>query len=683
MQNLSTLCATCACLALCLPGAAVAEATLPVVTVTPGPEALSVPSTPQATQDLRRIPGAAEVVPDTAFKAGPAQTVKDVLGAVPGVVTQNRWGPDARISIRGSGLSRNYGNRGVNLFIDGIPVNTADGLFDLFEIDPTAYRHVEVYKGANALRYGANALGGAVNFVTPSGRDAERLDARLDAGSFGYRRAQASTGGADGALDYFITGSAERWDGYRAHSQGRQQRVSANVGYRAFADAETRFYLNASTWRSRLPGELTRDPALETPRTANGFFSLVDQQRNIDALRVAAKTTLRFGAATVEAGVFGTRRHVMHPIYQWLDYRVDDYGGFLRATDDRQVNGYRHRVVAGLQLHNGAIDNRQFVNLPGAVKGPLVASNVDRSRNLSAYVEDAFFVRPDLALIAGAQFHHAVRQRRDRFLSDGDASGGRSHDSFSPRLGILWDVDPQWQVFANVSRSAEAPTFDVNSFASAASSAADAQTGTTFEIGTRGRRRDLHWDIAVYRAEIRKELQCLGDPATPGACTVTNAGRTVHQGIEAGIGFALWRSMLRAGDRVGFNAAYSYNGLFFRGDARYGNKRLPGVPPHLLRAELVYRHPAGFHAGPGVEWVPRRYFADNANTLAIAPHTVWNLRLGFEDARSGWSAYLEARNLLDRRYIASTVVVETANAASALFHPGTGRSLHGGLRYTW
>ncbi len=42
--------------------------------------------------------------------------------------------------------------------MDGIPINTADGLFDLFEIDPTAYRYVEVYKGANALRYGANSL---------------------------------------------------------------------------------------------------------------------------------------------------------------------------------------------------------------------------------------------------------------------------------------------------------------------------------------------------------------------------------------------------------------------------------------------------------------------------------------------------------------------------------------------
>ena len=136
---------------------------------------LTVPNTAQATAAIQRTPGGVDVIPDTAFKNGPASTIKDVLGWVPGVITQTRWGPDARVSIRGSGLSRSYGNRGLNVYMDGIPINTADGLVDLFEMDPTAYRYVEVYKGANALRYGANSLGGAVVFVTPTGRDASAV----------------------------------------------------------------------------------------------------------------------------------------------------------------------------------------------------------------------------------------------------------------------------------------------------------------------------------------------------------------------------------------------------------------------------------------------------------------------------------------------------------------------------
>lgn len=685
MKKLLLASATLATIAMPLSHFAYAQATLPVVKVTPGPEAgaLTVPDTEQATAEIQRTPGAVEVVPDTAFRNGPARTVQDVLGSVPGVVTQTRWGPDARISIRGSGLSRSYGNRGVNMFMDGIPINTSDGLFDLFEIDPTAYRYVEVFKGANALRYGANALGGAVNFVTPTGRDASRLDARVDAGSFGYLRSQASTGAVDGDTDYFITGSAERWDGYREHSEGHQERVAGNIGYRFSADAETRFYLNANTWRSRLPGEVSKEAALNAPRKADAYFVLVDQQRNIDSLRLANRTTLRFGSGTVDIGVFGVARHVMHPIYQWLDYTVRDYGGFVRGTTVRELGGLRHRIVAGVNVHDGTVDNEQFANLPGAVKGPLAASNVDRSRNVSVYAEDSIFVRTDLAVVAGGQYQHTVRDRQDRFLPDGDQSGRRTYDHFSPKLGLLWDVDPDWQVFANVSRSAEAPSFDANSFSSPASSSIEAQTATTMEFGTRGRRPDFTWDLAVYRSRIRNELQCLTSAATPATCTVRNAGRTVHQGIEAGIGFAFLRSVFTTGDRTWFNATYTYSDFFFDGDARYGHNRLPGVPPHLVRAEILYKRADGFYAGPNVEWMPKGYHADNANQLAVDSYALLNLRIGNETAGPGWSGYVEGRNLLDKRYISSTVVVETANPDSALFHPGTGRSVHAGLRYRW
>ena len=669
-----------------MPQAAHAQAALPEVTVTAEPArepaSLTVPDTAQATADIERTPGGVEVVPDTAFKAGPAQTVKDVLGWVPGVFAQPRYGEDARISIRGSGLSRNYGNRGINMYMDGIPINTSDGLVDNFEIDPTAYRYVEVYKGANALRYGANSLGGAVNFVTPTGRDAAAFEGRVDLGSFGYRRLQASTGGASGPADYFITGSAQRFDGYRDHSDGHQQRLSANVGYRFSQDAETRFYVNVNAIRQRLPGEVTKASALLSPWKADPEFERLDQQRNIDSQRVANKTTLRFGPTTLEFGVFAVHRHVMHPIYQWLDYHVHDYGGFARATDDRPVGGFRNRLVVGTSIHDGKIDNNQYENRTGAVKGALAASNIDRSKTLSVYAEDSFYVRPHLVLVTGLQFQHVVRDRRDRFLSDGDQSGRRTYDNFSPKLGVLWEVDPTWQVFANVSRSAEAPTFDANTFASAASSSVKAQTATTFEIGTRGRRPDLTWDVSIYRAHLRNELQCL-TTSTWSPCTVVNADRTVHQGVEAGLGVAFLRSAFATGDRVWFNAAYTYSDFSFDRDARYGDNRLPGVPPHHLRAEVLYRHPGGFYVGPNVEWMPRSYFADNANTLQVDPYTLLNLRLGYDNPSERWSAYLEARNLLDKRYIANVAIAGTATPTSALFNPGNGRSIHAGVQVRW
>jgi iron complex outermembrane receptor protein len=81
--------------------------------------------------------------------------------------------------------------------------------------------------------------------------------------------------------------------------------------------------------------------------------------------------------------------------------------------------------------------------------------------------------------------------------------------------------------------------------------------------------------------------------------------------------------------------------------------------------------------------VPEAFFADNDNQLALQGHRLWNFRIGYADKAAGWSGYIEGRNLLDRRYISSMVVAGTADAASPLFSPGTGRAVYAGLRMRW
>ena len=634
--------------------------------------------TAQAVEEIQRTAGGVAVVPDTAFKNGPVQNIKDILGYVPGVVTQPRMGDDARISIRGSGLSRNYGGRGVSLFYDGVPLNTSDGLYDLYEIDPSAYRYAEVFKGANALRYGSNALGGAINLVTPTGRDASALDARFDAGSFGYFKGAASTGGVSGALDYFGTLSLSQIDGYRQHSNGDAIRFSGNVGYQVTPDVDTRFYVAAASTNQRIPGEITKAQVLNTPTMANAFWVFGDQQRNVDSFRISNKTTWRVDSTTVEFGAFYTNRHVDHPIFQYLDYTVDDYGGFVRANDEREIAGLRNRLIVGANLHNGVLDTNQYVNLAGAVKGALASSMVDTSTNFSLYAEDTLYVQSDVAFILGMSYLDASRDRRDRFLANGNQSGNKSYGIWSPRLGLLWDVDADWQVFANVSRSAEIPTYDVNAFSTPANSNLTAQRATTYEIGTRGRRGNFGWDIALYRSNIKGELQCLA--TCPASCAISNAGNTVHQGLEAGLDALFPLSAFAQDDAIALLAAYTYSDFFFVRDARFGDNELPGVPQHFLRAEMLYKHSSGVYAGPNIEWAPGRYFADNANSLTVDPYALVNIKAGY-DTGSGWSGYIEGRNLADKRYISTVAVTGFANAGSEIFNPGMGRSVYGGLRY--
>ena len=76
---------------------------------------------------------------------------------------------------------------------------------------------------------------------------------------------------------------------------------------------------------------------------------------------------------------------------------------------------------------------------------------------------------------------------------------------------------------------------------------------------------------------------------------------------------------------------------------------------------------------------------DHANLLSYGGHTRWDARIGWK-ARHGLTLFFAARNLLDRRYIASTagVLDRARNPSSlAIFLPGSVRTLTAGLEYPW
>src|SRR5690606_34164948 len=243
-----TFLATALAVAMGLSGGFVASAHGQTQTLAPvlvKPErgvSLTVPDTQSAKETIEQTAGGVALVPESRWRDTKAATVKDILDYTPGVFTQPKWGEDSRLSIRGSGLSRYYHLRGISLYQDGIPLSAADGSSDFQRIDPTAYLYTEVYKGANALRYGSASLGGAINFVTPTGHDASPFQGRVDLGSFGWRRMQLSSGFADDKVDGFVTASWQRQDGFRDQSAGHSLRASGNIGWRLSDSVETRFY---------------------------------------------------------------------------------------------------------------------------------------------------------------------------------------------------------------------------------------------------------------------------------------------------------------------------------------------------------------------------------------------------------------------------------------------------------
>lgn len=74
------------------------------------------------------IPYAVERIDESQYKFNRKNSIDDVLGTVPGLFLQNRYGNhDVRISIRGFGSRSNSGIRGVRILLDGIPESEPDG----------------------------------------------------------------------------------------------------------------------------------------------------------------------------------------------------------------------------------------------------------------------------------------------------------------------------------------------------------------------------------------------------------------------------------------------------------------------------------------------------------------------------------------------------------------------------
>lgn len=703
---------------------------MPTITVTAPREgqSLTVPSVEEARVELSQTPGGVAVVDGEEVRKSRATTLKDALDFAPGVYIQPRFGAEeSRISIRGSGLQRTFHGRGLKLMQDDVPLNLADGGFDFQAIEPLSTRYIEVWRGANALEFGATTLGGAINFVSYTGRDASPLTARFEFGSFESYRAQISSGGAFGPFDYYVSLSHFSQDGFREHSQQNNQRVFANFGYRLNDEWETRFYITYVQTDSELPGAITKAQLEDDPREAqrNPFFAPVDVvtsnwKRDFELFRIANKTTWQSGEHRLSLGTFWSWKDLDHPILFWIDQLSNDFGANLRYDNTAELFVKKNHFTFGIAPTWGVVQDNRFANVLGNRGGPLTPSpfgssapsdSEQTSLNFDVYAQDRFYFLPQWALVAGAQVGYAQRESDDDFpvsVANPDNSDEQDWWGFSPKIGLLWEITPQAQAFVNVGRSFEPPSFGELVNASGGGLVRlDAQTATTVEIGTRGRAGRFAWDLAYYHAWLDDEL--LQFEVAPGLNQTVNAGRTIHQGVEAALDVELLSGLLepryvwhcekfvhdgKAGvacsedlnpkrDRVLLRQLYLWNDFRFDSDDTFGDSRLAGIPEHYYRAELMYEHPCGFYAGPNVEWVPQKYNVDFAETLFADSYALLGAKIGWRTAR-GFSVFFEAKNLTDKKYAATTNVIVNAGAIdSQQFFPGDGRGFFGGVEWKW
>jgi iron complex outermembrane receptor protein len=657
----------------------------------------------EAREEIRRVPGGVDLVGEQQIKESRASNLQDVLELVPGVWIRPRMGAadESQLSIRGSGLRNNFHLRGVNVLLDGFPYGNADGFSDFEALELLDTRRIEVYKGANALRFGGNTLGGAINLVTKTGYDAGVIEARSEAGSFGFFKHHLATGQVYGPFDVYLGLTAVDLDGYRDHSDQVRRRLYSTWGYRLPGGTTIRFDLNYVRSEEKLPGALTEHELHHHPRRADpaNLNVRLKAARDYDYTRGAL--TIRSPLSETQTLEWGTQlnyQDLHHPLaFAVIDDTTYSYSTELRWIGVAPLFERGNRATVGLQYFGTRQIDTNISNAAGAP--PVETKNqLNIAHTLGLYAEDQFDVTPNLTALLGGRLQYSIREVRDRFMRD--AAGDRdTNDSdsvdflaVSPRAGFVWRVGRTAQVYGNASHSYEPPLLlelTAPGQLQGDLSQLKAQKAWQFELGTRG---DLGtrvgWDLSIYDIELWDEIQNVNVTPFPGAAFTIprfrNIERSRHTGLEAGVDLLLVADVARrvglgkGGDTLRLRAAYTFSRFVFVDDPNFGNNDLPGAPRHFIRAELRYEHASGFWLAPNFETVPGGYYVNSENDARTDAYATFGTRLGYTYRPWQLSAFVEGRNLPNVTYT-SSVVVDAANRR--FFEPADGLAFYGGVEW--
>lgn len=676
-------------------------------------EGTDITPTDIAEQDLAKIPGGTNLIKSAEAEQGRVSTAADLFKGQPGIFAQSAGGTDAiKLSIRGSGVNRGTGyfRTGALFTFDGLPVTGPSGTpYELFE--PLGLQYTEVYRGVNAFDTGALALGGAVNYVTPTGYTASPFEARFEAGSFNYFKGQLASGLVSGPFDYYVSATGSHRDGYQDHSDSATNRYSVNLGYQINPDVETRLYFRFGWTYFDNPGQLTVNQIEQDPSQANPNYLKYNSHRTQPGSTwVGSKTTvhidqdskLEFGlayqnfpiliqggsSATVIPSVWQYGNLAPHITYtrsdQIFDKESDSTLAFYSSTD---IYGNVVRSIGQNETINGqAYTQGQIFTIndfSGSSDNVLLASNDTE-------------ILPDLWLTSGIS---GVFIRRNIDITyPVTVNYDSQRFDYKPELALRYNITPDVQVYDNISRSVE-PRNDWEGILTQQNKAGlwqvldlKQETAWTEEFGVKFKSGIFSGTADYYYSAVNNELLSVNDPTT-GITTEENATPTTHQGVELGLNTVLWQdgrtneqAAKEPTQRIVLNQAYTWSDFYYNNDPTEGHHKLPGIPVDYYFGELRYEHPSGFYAGFNTQ-AASSYALDYANSVNVPPYVIFGTTIGYESPKKGFSAYLDFRNLTNKHYAADVsspaynVGGSSVAAGGAVLDPGDGFGVFSGISY--
>jgi Fe(3+) dicitrate transport protein len=651
----------------------------------------------QAPGAIERQPGAVTVVRFEDLQLQQPRSTEEALRGVPGVSIkpEEETAIVANIGIRGLS-SADYKTL---ILEDGVPV--APGLFvgNGRYYNPRIQRMegIEVLRGASSLRYGPSTIGGVINYRTRQPRDGVELGVRT--GSFNSREATlelgASSPSGDAQFGAFLTRASS--DGFMDKGYSMTDaliKVGMDIGSSQRIGLKYTDYDNDAniSYRGLFLDEY-RNGATHNPAPDDWFLTgrrSLDLNHEWDISDNVRLNTLVYGstmhrhywryatdnAASAEAGSWIYTDNV-----QGNNRDFERFGLDSRLHLEHSSFGIANEAELGLRYMSEEMRDTVVAATRAAPRtGAINRDRIDSADGWALYAQNRFVISDRVAMTAGLRVEYYEQEQTDLRIPGSQLHrADTSNTEVLPGLGVTYRVADGLQLFANVYK-AFSPALNGDALSGLQDQRLEAELSWNAEAGLRGAAHRVSYELAVFRMDFDNQII----PANSNSdFQVTNGGKTLHQGVEAGTSVDLG-----AGFSIGANFTYIADASF-KGDRFNRNdelttpdgNRVPYTPEWVANLSLGYTV-GGFRSALLLHHTGAQY-TDVLNTREIAEnlsgfftgridsYSVLDLSLGY-DVNDRLNLGGAIRNLTDKRYVGSL---------RQGIYVGPERSVDVGLRY--
>jgi len=628
--------------------------------------------------DAQSLARSVTVLDADLLEAATVQHFEETTLLVPNLNWSGEGSRARYFQLRGIGELEQYEgapNPSVGFLIDDIDFSAIGAVATLFDVE-----RIEVLRGPQGTRYGANALGGLVYVRSAEPPETLSADFELTGGNDGTRAYGAALGGPlGGRAGYRVSLHRYESNGFRDNvylgrddTYGRDElalrgKLKFDVGERVGIEA-TALYLDMDNgydaWTIFNDFDVHSDrPGRDEQESIAASVRMTAELDRFDLVSITGiNSTDALFSFDADWGNPDLWAPVVYDFFLANDRQRDTLNQEVRfLSKPGALAGGRGDWLFGVYVLDLEETNDRFENgvLDDGVFDPFVldvqSSSAYDATNFAVFGQVDFALTERLELTAGLRW-----ERRDASYTDSFGNAFSPEDRMlGGELSLAWHVADGWTTYARLARGYKAGGFNV-SFAGVDFDEVDnvtpdqiefdAESLVSLEAGVKGAWLDgrLRADIGVFEArrddqQIKIPLQLrLGDPSSFLFLT-ENAEEGRHRGAEATVDWLATESVRLFGSLGWLDTEIVEFSVFSDLEGRE-QAHAPRMS-YSLGAE--YRNGDGWFGRLEIGGREGFYF-DYSHDEKSESYRLVNLRIGRD--MGAFSVSLWARNLLDEEY---------------------------------